>query len=82
MAVDISRIGSRLDILYLVTREFSAAANLNKALQNVLSAFIASVRASDACLFLLDANGYIEDRLLISGFEAQKQGHPILKIRL
>ncbi len=77
MVFDTSRIGSRLDLLYLITREFNATPDIDQALNNVLSAIVATVRASDASLFLLDTEGRVQNSLLISGFEAKKQGRSI-----
>jgi PAS domain S-box-containing protein len=79
MSVDISRISSRLDLLYLITREFNAGLEINQVLHNVLSATIASVGASDASLFLFDPEGKLENSLLISGFEVKKRDQATLE---
>jgi PAS domain S-box-containing protein len=78
MSVDISGISSRLDLLYLVTREFNAGLEINQVLYNVLSATVAAVGASDATLFLFDNRGRLENSLLISGFEIKKQSQATL----
>lgn len=79
MALDAPRVRSRLDILYLVTREFHAALNIDQVLYNVLSATVASVGASDAGLFLFDTAGTLENSLVVSKFEVRPQGEAALK---
>jgi PAS domain S-box-containing protein len=79
MALDAPRVRSRLDILYLVTREFHAALNIDQVLYNVLSATVASVGASDAGLFLFDPAGRLENSLVVSKFEIQPQGEADLE---
>ncbi len=79
MTVNISRISSRLDLLYLITREFNATPDINQALRNVLSAVVALVRASDATLLLLDDQARVEDVFMISGFKAQRNDRLIMK---
>lgn len=70
MPIQTPRVSSRLDLLYLVAREFNAGlANIDQALYNVLSATVASVAASDACLFLFDDQDKLDTSLFISGFE-------------
>ncbi len=76
MNFKVARIGSRLDLLHLITREFNATQDIDQALYNVFSAIIATVRVSDASLFLLNAQGMIESDFLISGFEIKKETHP------
>jgi len=76
MDFEVARIGSRLDLLHLITREFNATQDIDQALYNVFSAIIATVRVSDASLFLLNAQGMIEADFLISGFEIKKETHP------
>lgn len=78
MSVDIPGISSRLDLLYLVIREFNAGLEINQILYNVLSATVAAVGASDATLFLFDDKGSLENSLLISGFEIKKQSQKTL----
>lgn len=73
MVLESSRIGSRLDLLYLITREFNATPDIDQALYNVLSATMTTARASDAHLVLFNTAGSIQDVLQISGFEFQKQ---------
>ncbi|MEM7345857.1 MAG: GAF domain-containing protein [Chloroflexota bacterium] len=73
MLPDTPRIRSRLDLLYLATREFNAGLDIDQVLHSVLGAMVASVGASDASLFLLDANGDLESYFLISGFEMQER---------
>jgi PAS domain S-box-containing protein len=79
MSVDVSRVNSRLDLLYLVTREFNAGLEINQVLNNVLSATMAAVGASDASLFLFDDQGRVENYLLISKFEIQKRDQATLE---
>lgn len=69
MPLQTPRISSRLDLLYLVTREFNTGSDIDQALYNVLTATVASVAASDATLFLFDPNEHLENSLFISGFE-------------
>jgi PAS domain S-box-containing protein len=80
MSIDLSRISSRLDLLYLITREFNAGLDINQVLHNVLSATVASVGASDASLLLFDARGRLENSLLISGFEIKKRNQATLEM--
>jgi NtrC-family two-component system sensor histidine kinase KinB len=70
---DTPHVRSRLDILYLVTREFNAGLDIDQVLHRVLGATVASVGASDASLFLFDADGELENFYLISGFEMQER---------
>lgn len=79
MAFDAPRVRSRLDILYLVTREFHTALNIEQVLHNVLSATVASVGASDASLFLFDAVGALEKSRVVSNFEVQNRSEAALK---
>ena len=75
------RVSSRLDLLYLVAREFNAGLeDSEQALYNVLSATVASVAASDASLYLFDKNGDLEISLLISDFEVLKPGLDDLRV--
>ncbi len=76
MDFDISRIGSRLDLLHLITREFNATSNIDQALHNVFLAIITTARVSDASLFLFDAQGKVVKSLLISGFEVKIEEYP------
>lgn len=69
MLMDTPRISSRLDLLYLVTSEFNAGLDINEVLYNVLTATIASVGASEACLFLVDEHGQVDQTLVIHGFK-------------
>ena len=72
MLLDTPRISSRLDLLYLVTREFNAGLEIDQVLQNALSATVASVGASDASLFLVSTDGNLENSVSISGFKTQQ----------
>jgi len=80
MAVDFSRIGSRLDFLYLITREFSSAPDVDQALYGVLPGIAASVQAADASLFLLDPQGRIENGLLMRNHEIQQRDSQLFEI--
>ena len=55
MSLDAPRVSSRLDLLYLVTREFNADLEIDQVLRNVLSATVAAAGASDASLILFDS---------------------------
>ncbi len=79
MLPDTPRIRSRLDILYLVTREFSARLDIDQVLQRVLSATVASVGAYDASLLLFDAEGNPENFLLSTSFKVQQRRRPRLE---
>lgn len=71
MRLDTPRIRSRLDLLYLVTREFGAPLDIDQVLQRVLSATVAAAGAYDASLLLFDATGKLENFFLIDGFEVK-----------
>ncbi len=71
MLPDTPRIHSRLDILYLITREFNARLEIDQVLQRVLSATVAAVGAYDASLLLYDDAGKPEHLLRINGFQMQ-----------
>ena len=75
MLPDTPRIQSRLDLLYLVTREFNTGLDINAVLNRVLTATVASVGASDASLSLFDNQGELEQFIPITGFQMQ-QIHP------
>jgi PAS domain S-box-containing protein len=80
MRLDTPRIRSRLDLLYLVTREFSARLEIDQVLQRVLSATVASVGAHNASLFLLDAEGKVENLFSIhDNFSVQQRSRPVLE---
>ncbi|MBN1219187.1 MAG: GAF domain-containing protein [Anaerolineae bacterium] len=70
---DTPDVRSRVDLLYLVTREFNAGLDIDQVLHRVLAATVASVGASDASLFLFDEHGELENFFLISGFEMQER---------
>ncbi len=72
MLPDTPRIHSRLDLLYLVTREFNTGLDINQVLNRVLTATVASVGASDASLSLFDPNSNLENFLLITGFQMKQ----------
>ncbi|MCK6624740.1 MAG: GAF domain-containing protein [Anaerolineae bacterium] len=77
MQFDTPRVRSRLDLLYLVTREFGARLEIDQVLQRVLSATVASVSAYNASLFLLDQAGKIENLFFIQeNFEVQQRSRP------
>src|SRR5262245_44336258 len=78
--VDTPRIHSRLDLLYMVTREFSARLELDLVLQRVLAATIASVGAYDAHLLLFDPKGKLEKSLFIDTFEVKQPSEATLEI--
>ncbi len=74
MLPDTPRVYSRLDLLYTVTRELNAAGlDIDQVLNRILSATVATVGASDASLFLFDAEGELENFFLISDFEVEKR---------
>ncbi|MCB0191235.1 MAG: GAF domain-containing protein [Anaerolineae bacterium] len=79
MSIDTPRVSSRLDLLYLVTREFNADLDINQVLRNVLSATVAAVGASDASLILFDAEGKLENNLAFSDFTMQKRSAPVIE---
>ena len=72
MLPDTPRIHSRLDLLYLVTREFNTGLDINVVLHRVLTATVASVGASDASLSLFDKRGTLEQFIPITGFQMQQ----------
>lgn len=76
MLLNVPRISSRLDLLYLVTNEFNAGLDLdiNEVLLNVLAATVASLSATEANLFVVDEQGEPEISIFISGF--QKRSYP------
>lgn len=66
---DAPQLKSRLDLLYLVTREFNADLEIDQVLQNVLTATVAAIGASDADLVLFDSNENAARSLSMSCFE-------------
>lgn len=78
MLPDTPRIHSRLDLLYLVTREFNTSLDINSVLNRVLTATVASVGASDASLSLFDARGNLENFIRITGFQTRQLNQPML----
>jgi PAS domain S-box-containing protein len=79
MLPDTTRIHSRLDILYVVTREFGTRLDIDQVLQRVLSATVAAVGAYDASLILFDAAGQPEHFVIINGFEVQQRSPATMK---
>jgi PAS domain S-box-containing protein len=76
---DTPNVRSRIDLLYLVTREFNAGLDIDQVLNRVLAATVASVAASDASLFLFDEDGNLENFYLISGFEKQERSRDTME---
>jgi PAS domain S-box-containing protein len=76
---DTPDVRSRIDLLYLVTREFNAGLDIDQVLNRVLAATVASVAASDASLFLFDENGGLDNVYLISGFEKQERSRDTME---
>ena len=72
MLPDTPRTHSRLDLLYLVTREFNTNLDLNTVLNRVLTAIVASVGASNASLSLLDTAGRLENFIRVTGFQTKQ----------
>lgn len=72
MLPDAPRVHSRLDLLYLVTREFNTGLDINQLLNRVLTATVAAVGASEASLSLFDAAGRLEKFISINGFLMQQ----------
>lgn len=66
-------VRSRIDVLYLVTREFNAGLDIEQILNRVLAATVASVGASDASLFMFDETGELENFFLINNFQMQER---------
>lgn len=79
MSLDTPRVSSRLDLLYLVTREFNADLEIDQVLRNVLSATVAAVGASDASLILFDAEGKLSTNLAFSDFKMQKRSATVME---
>lgn len=80
MSLDTPRVSSRLDLLYLVTREFNADLEIDQVLRNVLSATVAAAGASDASLILFDAAGKLITNLAFSDFKMQKRSSTVMEI--
>jgi PAS domain S-box-containing protein len=76
---DTPDVRSRIDLLYLVTREFNAGLDIDQVLNRVLAATVASVGASDASLFLFDEEDNLENFYLISGFEKQERSRDTIE---
>lgn len=72
MRLDTPRIHSRLDLLYIVTREFGARLDIDQVLQRVLSAIVASVGAFDAHLLLFDPGGTLEKFFFVDSLEIRQ----------
>lgn len=79
MLPNMPRIGSRLDTIYQITREFSAPLDIDQVLQRFLPATVAAVGAYDASLLLFDADGKPESFLLSNSFEVQRRSRPTLE---
>ena len=79
MLPDTPRVRSRLDLLYVVTREFNAGLDIDQVLNRVLSATLATVGVADGSLFLFDADGALENFFLIANFEVQQRKRPQLE---
>jgi GAF domain-containing protein len=73
MLSETSRVRSRLDLLYVITREFNAALDIDQVLHRVLSVTVAAVGAFDASLFLFDHKGALENFSLINNFKVQRR---------
>jgi hypothetical protein len=69
MLLDTPRVSSRLDLLYIVTREFNTGLAIDQALHNVLTATLASVGATDASLFWNLT--VISQAIILSEFKAE-----------
>lgn len=80
MRLDTPRIHSRLDLLYVVTREFGARRDIDQVLQRVLSATVASVGAYDAHLVLFDPKGDLEKFLFIDSFEVRQPSQAAVEL--
>ncbi|MFC1975714.1 GAF domain-containing protein [Chloroflexota bacterium] len=76
---DTPDVRSRVDVLYLVTREFNAGLDIDQVLKRVLGATVASVGATDASLFLFDEDGELENYYLISGFKVQQRSRATME---
>ena len=76
---DTPDVRSRVDVLYLVTREFNAGLDIDQVLKRVLGATVASVGAADASLFLFDEDGELENFYLISGFKVQQRSRATME---
>jgi PAS domain S-box-containing protein len=80
MLPDTSAINSRLDSVYLITREFSARLDIDQVLERVLSATAAAVGASDASLLLYNEEDRPELFLRISGRQIQRLSQATLTL--
>ncbi len=69
MLTDTPRTLSRLDLLYLATREFNTGLDLYAVLNRVLTATVASLGASDTSLSIFDEAGQLEHFIPITGFQ-------------
>lgn len=76
---DTPQIRSRLDLLYLVTREFNVGLDINQVLNRVLSATVAAVGAFDASIFLIDDKGSLDNFFLISNFTLQRRSRATME---
>lgn len=79
MSLDAPRVSSRLDLLYLVTREFNADLEIDQVLRNVLSATVAAAGASDASLILFDSEGQQVTNLAFSNFKMKKRSIEVVE---
>ncbi len=79
MLSDTPRIRSRLDLLYLVTREFNVGLDIEEVLHRVLAVTVAAVGAYDASLFLFDTQGDLENYFLIHDFKLEKRSLGTMK---
>ncbi|MEW5959143.1 MAG: GAF domain-containing protein [Chloroflexota bacterium] len=79
MLPDTPRVRSRLDLLYVVTREFNAGLDIDQVLNRVITATLATVGASDASLFLFDPAGQLENFFQVRNFQVEKRRYPDLE---
>ncbi|MDX1520929.1 MAG: GAF domain-containing protein [Anaerolineae bacterium] len=79
MLPDTPRVHSRLDLLYLVTREFNTGHDIIQVLNRVLTATVASVGASDASLSLFSTEGNLDHFIPVTGFQRQQIDQSVIE---
>lgn len=72
MVVDAPQVNSRLDILYRITCEFDSSLDLDRVMERVLSAIVASLNVQDASLLTFDERYKPENFVLATHFNVHQ----------
>ncbi|MFN8455672.1 MAG: GAF domain-containing protein [Anaerolineae bacterium] len=72
MVVNSPQVRSNLDTLYRITHEFDSQLELDRVLERVLSAVVATLNVHDASLLIFDSRGTPEKFLIADQFEVRQ----------